>query len=213
MDNFRYTKVLEALKNKKWKVIVPTVFLSATLVLSGCATTEKTDENISNDVAVETTTEEVIEESNGFVDAVNDAYEKSMEADTMVQQAITGTMELGKSIVNATDEYRQTETYKEDVARLKTEFDAIVNFLLGKTEINGYTIKDVGSETLETAKDAVSYLDGVIESYIPDYKDKAKEKLSELGNLAWDKATDFGAILYNKGQDFKDEVLEKSKGL
>ena len=208
MTNFRYSNLIEELKGRKCKLILPTLALSTTLVLSGCGSMATENANVSNEDDI-VTNEQTMEEDNIF----NDVYEKSKDADTAVERSITGTIELASSIANATDEYKETKEYKQDVERLKDEFDTLVNWLLGKTEIDGYTIKDVGSKTVSLAKDAVSSIDGVIESYIPDYKDKAKKKLSELGDFAWDKATDGGAWLLNKGEEFANEVKEKRKQL
>lgn len=205
VSNFKFSGKLEHILQKSMPIA-----LSVTLAMgiSGCTSEKESDSTtVTSTEVTSAETNEVSEESNMVIDA----YEKSMEADTRVEQSITGTMELAKSISEATDEYRNTEQYKQDVERLKTEFDTLVNWLLGKTEIDGYTVKDVGTETVDLAKDALSYMDGVIESYIPDYKDKAKEKLSELGDFLWDKGTDFGAYLLNKGEEFANDVKEKSK--
>ena len=218
MDKLQYTNFINILKNNKIKIIFPSVVLSATLVLGGCSSVPE-NENVdtgSSDIVSSVVADGadqiaiVFDEETSVINRIN---EKISDADTVVEKSITGTIELAKSISSATDEYRQTEQYKQDVERLKTEFDTLVNWVLGKTEIDGYTIKDVGNETIDLAKEAISYIDEVIESYIPDYKDKAKEKLSELGDTAWDIATDLGALGYDKAQEFKDDVLEKSKGL
>ena len=212
VENLRIKdKLLDVLK----KAVPITLAVSLSLGVVGCSSSK---ENTSGAASYETSTEsedtqssvaETTEETNMVVDA----YEKSMDADTAVEQSITGTMELAKSVSEATDEYRATEEYQQNVEALKTEFDTLINWLLGKTEIDGYTIQDVGNGTIDLAKDAVYYVDGVIESYIPDYKDKAKEKLSELGNFLWDKTTDLGASALDKGQEWIDEVKEKSKSL
>ena len=211
VDRFRYTKLINILKDNKIKVIFPSVLLSATLVLSGCATNEVEVTDTNNEQSIEETVTN--EESNNVAGAITNITDKASEADTVVEGAISGTIELAKSVAGATDEYRQTEEYQQDVEQLKAEFDALVNFILGRAEYNGYKISDVGSDVVDYAKEAVSYIDGVIESYIPDYKDKAKEKLSELGSFAWDKGTDAGAWLLNKGEEFASEVKEKSKEL
>ena len=209
MKDFRYTDIANMLKKNKIKVICPSVFLSATLVLGGCSAAESQDAvNTNSD---EATMEEVV--TNDETSKLGEINEKIADADTVVEKSITGTIELAKTVAEATDEFKQTEEYQQTKEQLINEFDTLVNWLLGNTEIDGYTINDIGSDTVDLAKDAVSYIDDVIESYIPEYKDKAKEKLSALGEFIWDKSTDVGAWLLNKGEEFADDVNEKRKEL
>ena len=210
MERLRYTNLINILKDNKIKVIFPSVLLSATLVLGGCSVApENSQDTSSNEIITSAITDGAGMVASEVNTVSTETYEKVMNADTVVEKSISGTIELASSISNATDEYKQSEQYKEDVERLKTEFNSLVDWLQGKTEIHGYTINDVGSTTIQAAKDAISYIDGVIESYIPDYKEKAKEKAAELGDFAWDKATDAGAWVLNKGEEFADEVERK----
>lgn len=197
-----YTVENLQVKDKLYKIMRKALPITLVVTLSlGVAGCSNSNENTSGVASYETSSmeqnvEPEMSESTEESNIVIDAYEKSMEADTAVQQSITGTIELTKSIAEATDEYRATEEYQQNVEQLKTEFDALVNWLLGKTEIDGYTIKDVGNETVTLAKDGLSYMDGVIES-----------------NFLWDKTTDLGASALDKGQEWIDEVKEKSKSL
>lgn len=214
MEMLRYTEFINMLKNNKIKIIFPSIMLSATLVLGGCSADIKNEDVdvSSNDALISVIDEGTSLATNQGIESAEE-HEESLDADTVVEKAISGTIDLADTISEASDEFKQSEAYQQSVERLKTEFNTLVDWLMGKTEINGYTIKDVSSETVSMAKNAVTYVDGVIESYIPDYKDKAKEKLNELADTGWDLATDAGAWLLNKGQEFADEVQEKSKGL
>ena len=54
-------------------------------------------------------------------------------------------------------------------------------------------------------------LDNYIEEYIPDYKNKAKEKLNDIKEwLTSDETVDKIADYYNKFRDYKDRIIEEA---
>lgn len=181
--------------------------LSFTLV--GCGVNEtknSNEENITNeqsvdDVAVSTEEKNFIEEE----------YDK-VEGSNAVEAAITIMTDSASELANATEELKQTESYQKTKEQAMDNFDTIFNFLFNGEEINGYTVNDVSDSTVEMAKKSLGTLDSYIESYIPEYKEKAKEKLSDAGEWLWDKSTDLGAYVMDKGTNWLDDAKEKSEG-
>ena len=193
--------------SKKMVMMLLAGGLSFTLV--GCGVNEtknSNEENITNeqsvdDVAVSTEEKNFIEEE----------YDK-VEGSNAVEAAITIMTDSASELANATEELKQTESYQKTKEQAMDNFDTIFNFLFNGEEINGYTINDVSDSTVEMAKNSLGTLDSYIESYIPEYKEKAKEKLSDAGEWLWDKSTDLGAYVMDKGTNWLDDAKEKSEG-
>ncbi|MCI9084773.1 MAG: hypothetical protein HFH46_04085 [Bacilli bacterium] len=193
--------------SKKMVMMLLAGGLSFTLVGCGVNETKNNDkENITNeqnvdDVAVTTEEKNFIEEE----------YDK-VEGSNAVEAAITIMTDSASELANATDEVKQTESYQKTKEEAMDNFDTIFNFLFNGEEINGYTVNDVSDSTVEMAKKSLGTLDSYIESYIPEYKEKAKEKLSDAGEWLWDKSTDLGAYVMDKGANWLDDAKEKSEG-
>ncbi len=141
--------------------------------------------------------------------AIDKEFEK-IDGSNAVEAAITIMTDTASSMVESTKEYKETDEYKAMKEQVKDNFNSLFNFVIGKGEINGYTIKDVSDKTVTMAKDALHFLDEYIESYIPEWKDKAKEKLETAGSWIWDKSTDIGAIVKEKGSEWLNEIEEKT---
>lgn len=181
--------------------------LSFTLV--GCGVNEtknSNEENITNEQSVDDVA--VSTEEKNFVEK---EYDK-VEGSNAVEAAITIMTDSASELANATEEVKQTESYQKTKEQAMDNFDTIFNFLFNGEEINGYTINDVSDSTVEMAKNSLGTLDSYIESYIPEYKEKAKEKLSDAGEWLWDKSTDLGAYVMDKGTNWLDDAKEKSEG-
>lgn len=208
IDNLQFSKKLLSL--------ILAGSLSMTLV--GCASNEASS-NESKENTMEQPEEEIENTSvRGALDnigekagnAINDEYEK-VKGDNAVEAAITIMIDGAEKVANATDEFKQTKEYEEAKESVKENFDTLLQFCAGEKEIDGYTIDEVSDKTKEKAKDALHTLDAYIESNIPDYKEKAKEKLEAAGEWLWDKSTDAGSYLKEKGSQWLDDVEEKVK--
>lgn len=202
------TKINNLKFSKKLFSLVLAGTLSMTLV--GCGANE-----VNNTENTNTTNEQPNEEAtNNVVDGVKktvtDEYDK-IQGDNAVEAAITVMIDGAEKVGNATDEFKQTEEYQEAKKELVSNFDTLLGFCFNDQEIDGYTIHDVSDNVKEKAKSALTTLDGYIEKNIPDYKDKAKEKLKEAGAWLYDKSTDLGAYVKEKGSEWLDEVEEKAK--
>ena len=189
---------------------------SLSFTLAGCASNQASS-NENNDSTIEQPEEENtgirgaldnIGEKAGT--AINDEYEK-VKGDDAVEAAITIMIDGAEKVANATDEFKQTKEYEEAKESVKENFDTLLQFCSGEKELDGYTIDEVSDKTKEKAKNALHTLDAYIESNIPEYKEKAKEKLKSAGEWLWDKSTDAGAYLKEKGSQWLDDVEEKVK--
>lgn len=193
--------------SKKMVMMLLAGGISFTLV--GCGINEtKTNEEVS--VTNEQNVDEAIVNTEGK-NFIEEEYEK-VEGSNAVEAAITIMTDSASELASATEEAKQTESYQRAKEQAMDNFDTIFNFLFNGEEINGYTANDVSDSTIEMAKDALGSLDNYIESYIPEYKEKAKEKLSSAGEWLWDKSTDLGAAAIDKGSAWLDEVKEKREG-
>lgn len=193
--------------SKKMVMMLLAGGLSFTLV--GCGVNEtknSNEENITNEQSVDDVA--VSTEEKNFVEK---EYDK-VEGSNAVEAAITIMTDSASELANATEEVKQTESYQKTKEQAMDNFDTIFNFLFNGEEINGYTINDVSDSTVEMAKNSLGTLDSYIESYIPEYKEKAKEKLSDAGEWLWDKSTDLGAYVMDKGTNWLDDAKEKSEG-
>lgn len=202
------TKINNLKFSKKLFSLVLAGTLSMTLV--GCGANE-----VNNTENTNTTNEQPNEEAtNNVVDGVKktvtDEYDK-IQGDNAVEAAITVMIDGAEKVGNATDEFKQTEEYQDAKEQLVSNFDTLLGFCFNDQEIDGYTIHDVSDNVKEKAKSALTTLDGYIEKNIPDYKEKAKEKLEKAGAWLYDKSTDLGAYVKEKGSTWLDDVEEKAK--
>lgn len=193
--------------SKKMVMMLLAGGLSFTLVGCGVNETKNNDkENITNEQSVDDVA--VTTEEKNFIE---EEYDK-VEGSNAVEAAITIMTDSASELANATDEVKQTESYQKTKEEAMDNFDTIFNFLFNGEEINGYTVNDVSDSTVEMAKKSLGTLDSYIESYIPEYKEKAKEKLSDAGEWLWDKSTDLGAYVMDKGANWLDDAKEKNEG-
>ena len=202
------TKINNLKFSKKLFSLVLAGTLSMTLV--GCGANE-----VNNTENTNTTNEQPNEEAtNNVVDGVKktvtDEYDK-IQGDNAVEAAITVMIDGAEKVGNAAEEFKQTEEYQDAKEQLVSNFDTLLGFCFNDQEIDGYTIHDVSDNVKEKAKSALTTLDGYIEKNIPDYKEKAKEKLEKAGAWLYDKSTDLGAYVKEKGSTWLDDVEEKAK--
>ena len=202
------TKINNLKFSKKLFSLVLAGTLSMTLV--GCGANE-----VNNTENTNTTNEQPNEEAtNNVVDGVKktvtDEYDK-IQGDNAVEAAITVMIDGAEKVGNATEEFKQTEEYQDAKEQLVSNFDTLLGFCFNDQEIDGYTIHDVSDNVKDKAKSALTTLDGYIEKNIPDYKEKAKEKLEKAGAWLYDKSTDLGAYVKEKGSAWLDDVEEKAK--
>ena len=189
------------IRNLKFSNELVSLILAGTLsmTLVGCVSNDTKTDDSGSEIPKEQPNEGVrgaldnVAESAGS--AVNDEYEK-VKGDNAVEAAITVMIDGAEKVGNATEEYKQTEEYQEAKEQVISNFD---------------TIHDVSDTTKEKAKSALNTLDGYIEKNIPDYKEKAKEKLKKAGDWIWDKSTDAGAYIKDKGSEWLDEVRSKQR--
>jgi len=184
---------------------------SLSMTLVGCGVNE-TSTNVNNtDTSKEAPS---AENQNTVVDSVKGAvsseYDK-VKDDNAVETAITIMIDGASTVGNATDEFKQTKEYQDAKEELISNFDTLLGFCFNNQEINGYTFSDVSDNTKEKAMSALNILDDTIERNIPDYKDKAKQKLKEFGAMVYDKSTDLGAYVKDLGSRWLDDVNEKEK--
>lgn len=179
--------------------------LSMTLVGCGVSETSVNTTSISN--------EQLDEDNNLACDVKNaamDEYDKIKDSNA-VEASITLMTDGALIVDNATDEFKQTSEYQEAKDELISNFDTLLNFCFNGQEINGYTFSDLPESGKEKALSALYTLDGSIEKNIPDYKDKAKQKLEQFGAFMYDKSTDLGASVKNFASNWIDDVNEKAR--
>lgn len=197
-------------KRKIWiaKNRVMAMILAGTLSFSlmGCSVSEtKSEESSQTPIEEPQNTEDV-----AVTDAGQEAVTNEEEASNAVEAAITLMLDEAEFLASASEEAKQTEAYQQAKEQTMDNFDTLFTFLFQGGEINGYTIHDVSDSTIQMAKDALYSLDNYIEQYIPEYKEKAKAKLQSARAWLWDKSTDLGAYLSEKGSQWIDDVKEKS---
>lgn len=173
-----------------------------TIALTGCGNSSKS----SNENAEQTETTL----STPAASPLEESISKALEADTAVEGALSFMLSTAENLGSASASATQTESFKKNKETVRANFDALISFLKGETEIEGYTINDISDTTKEKVIQAVLSLDTSIETYISEYKDKAKEKLQQLGSWGWDKSTGIGAYLKDKGLDWLNEVEGKT---
>ena len=190
---------------------------SLTAGLVGCTSNEVMEENY-NEVTTEQVTsaneEATVEEVNTNVatsDQSNTNEATVEEASSTVDDAIDEMIDNAKDLASTSNKEKFSEAYEETKEQTKENFREVVDFLFNGGEIAGYTASEVKEETVEKAEDGLEIMDGYIESYIPDYKDRAKEKLHNAGDYLEEKGTDIAAGIYNKYQDLKNKTIEKAR--
>jgi hypothetical protein len=80
-----------------------------------------------------------------------------------------------------------TEAYQETKEETIQNFKDLYNFVFHGGQINGVTYKDLTEKGKEKAKEALKEIDGVIEQYIPDYKERLQNWLDQKEGQAIDK--------------------------
>lgn len=199
-----------------------TLLLTGTLVLSmaGCAKQSQSAEVSSSSITTEQIKDAYTEKGSSSsaaelssasstspgIEVINNNLEN---ADSAVEAAIGIMLESAEQLSLASDQAKETEAYQKAKEETKQNFDDLFRFLLGEKEIAGYTIDDVKDSTKETVLNALFTLDNYIEEYIPDYKNKAKEKLNSIKEwLTSDETVEKIAEYYNKFRDYKDRIID-----
>ncbi len=184
---------------QKAGAVLTSFALVTTLV--GCGNTKSTSEEPEVDTAIGASTEKPQIDS--------EVLASQEEASSAVESAVTIMIESTEALAESSEEAKQTESYQAAKETTKQNFDDLFGFLFQDEEIAGYTISEVGRNTVSFCKDGLVTLDAYIESYIPEYKDKAKEKLKSAGVWVEDKLTDLGAWGINKSSELKEKTLQK----
>ena len=206
------TELLEKLSNLKLGKKAPTLALIAVLAtpgLMGCSSNDVEEVN-NNPVSEVINDKEVITEEGQEQSALEESIDKALNADTEVEAAIGLMIDAAKGLAEASEEAKQSEGYQASKEQTKKNFHLIADFLFNGGEIEGYKASEVSESTKLKAISALTSLDGTIEEYIPEYKDRAKETMKKFGGWLWDKSTDAGSILKDKGLKWLDETNEKS---
>lgn len=99
-------------------------------------------------------------------------------------------------------------------SKLKTSFTTIIDFIFYDKEIKGHTFKELSHEAkLKVISIALS-IDGKIDAYFPDYKDKIKDKYVSIKEKLSDKFTTFKSYLCEKvGSDACNQAKEDWENL
>ncbi|MBQ9011044.1 MAG: hypothetical protein IJ093_00130 [Bacilli bacterium] len=189
MNKFKYTKTAMS------------ILLAGTLALPivGCSS-KKQEENYQQPSM------EQIQETQKQPEEI-----QTEDPSTAVESAITIMIDGAERLSEASEEAKQTESYQNEKEEVLRNFDVLFGFLFNHKEIDGYTIDDVSESTKERAKEALFELDKYIEVYIPDYKEKAKEKLQDAKEFLEDKGSDAFAWLSDEYDNLKEKTLEKKK--
>lgn len=189
-----------------------TLLLTGTLMLNivGCAKQSQRAEVTASNITTEQIKSANTTESENSTPPGQEIITDNLEnADSAVEAAIGIMLETADQLADSTEKAKQTEAYQKAKEETKKNFDDLFRFLLGEKEIDGYTIDDVKTSTKETVVKALYTLDNYIEEYIPDYKEKAKDKLNQLKEwLTSDETIDKIAEYYNKIRDYKDRIVD-----
>lgn len=71
----------------------------------------------------------------------------------------------------------------------------IIDFVFNGKEINGYTFENLTEEEKENIKESLNELDQIIDSYIPEYKDRLKSLVKEKKESINEKTKDMSLKL------------------
>lgn len=184
-------------KNLKMTNKITSMLLTGTLAftLIGCTNTQ-TKEEPTSQPAIEKT-----EENKDWLFEKHDESAVETAIDLMITEA--------ENLSEASEEAKQTESYQKAKEESLKNFDDLFNFIFNDKEIAGYTIDEVSDNIVNKAKETLSQLDQYIETYIPDYKYKIKEKLNTAKEFLEDKGTDVLSWAADKYDDIKQKVKEK----
>ncbi len=169
------------------KKLLPLI-MAGTLSLSlvGCGINEMKTSDYGSDTPKEQPADEDETIADVAEKAVKDEYEK-VQGESAVEASITVMMDSFDAVMNATDEYKQTEQYQNDVEKVKQNWYDLRDFVAGDKEINGCTFSELSEPV----------------------KEKVLAALEKLSSWAWDKSTDVGAYLKEKVPEWKDTLSEK----
>lgn len=209
---------------KDFKVFkrVTTALLSFALVISLSGCFKKEGEGVSSsDLSSLSSSDSAMNISESAYSS--DSYVSTSESESSVSDSVSTeeksasesvSEELDRILARASelkDTVKNSDAYKSVKEDTKRNFKEVVDFLFNGGEINGYTSSEVSSSVKEKAISVLNKLDGYIEEYIPDYKDRALSRWKQFKEYAEEKGTDVIASGYDKYQEIKEKVLKKTK--
>lgn len=191
------------LDKKKAITLLSCVALAATLY--SCMSPKKESNsqkgNVESITQVEETTSEPKSQSTKE-NASNKEDNISKEYIEYLKEEINEVESYAKDKWNSEECIKKREDIKE---RLKT----LIDFVFNGKEINGKTFKDLKTEEKEKIVLELTKLDGKIDEYIPDYKERFNDWLVEKSANAKKWLIDRSADLKEVWEDYKSDVEEE----
>lgn len=102
-----------------------------------------------------------------------------------------------------------SEEVKEKRENIKTKFRELVDFVFNGKEINGVTFSELKTKEKEKIIKHLLELDEYIDDYIPEYKERLKNWLSEEGHAFREWIIDKSVDAKELWDDFKNDVKEE----
>ena len=187
-----------------------TAFCGVALITSLCACTPTTEaktenntpENQIESVVPEETTQNQQTES---VTPEETTQNQQTESDSAATEAIQLMLEGGAALKDSASEAVNSEAFQEELARALQNFKDLSDFIFNGAEINGVTFDDLTEEGKEYARNALNSLDEILESLVPNYKERFKEWFLDTTADGLDALSD----LRDEGLELWDEIQSR----
>lgn len=130
---------------------------------------------------------------------------KQRQADKTIEEYTSSLREEISNLGNYAKETWNSETVQTKYNNAKQKLTDLFNFVVNGEEINGITFKDLSDNGKEIAQNGLYELDGYLNKYIPNYKERfhdwTVDKGADVVEL-WDK-------IKNSYEEYKGEVTEE----